>query len=438
MRELANQEEKYPMRVMLENNRVRLLFCILLAAALGFISVVYNHFEYTIFFDIVLWILVFGAVPLFRIWNIPKIKRNLNFWVGLFFTVMIASVITVWAPWAFDFFWESNRGVTSGTLWLVSGISTFGMFLFSTLGFLFPLRWSGLITFKRKSFFLILLCFLLAAASAIATFFCWLVVLKVNSTTSNPSWVLWLTEAIVCLSLLLVWFLVLDKGFFDVDGGKVDFVSASSEKDLSAIVLFLFPLVLTGIIAAAGYCNDNFLNGIFSESIFDLVIFSLSWFFCFYIFLSHNKDRRNYRWTQSSILISSLVMALLAWTRGGIGLLWEGLGNLSAFVQMPSFFSAATDFLVVLISLVFYTFVSLLVSCRLKHLNWKDEAKGRIGILCIQAFCLTLFLFAANEIVTRMYIESFYLSWALYRLPWALIYVFIFFSTYTHTHEKEK
>lgn len=403
--------------------------CVLLAAIFGAIAVAYNYFDYTIFFDIVAWALFLGVVLLFQMRKAPEIKRNVTFWVGLFFVVGIAATITTWAPWAFDSLWENKGNLTPSSSWIVSGICTFGVLLMSTLGFLFPLRWNNLITFRKKFPLLFLMCLLLVAAAIISTFCCWLIVQVASIQVNNMSLILWATNTIVCLPLFLVWYLVIVKKWFDADKETISSaVSVTSEKDFAAVILLVFPLIFTGILVVTG----------FFDGVFGLVIPLICWFFCFCIFLFLRKeDRDYYRWTKGTLLLLSMVMAVLAWTRGGIGLLWGYPGNLANVIEASFFSYEIAEFLALLTSLLLYTLVSLVVSCRLKSVDLKGQIKERAGVLCLQAFLLTLFLLAANEVITKVYLGGSAFMWGLHQLPWAVVYVFIFFSVYVYTFKKE-
>lgn len=413
--------------------------CILLASIVGAIAVAHNYFDNSIFFDIAVWALFLGAILLFKMRTIPEVKKSSTFWVGLFFVVGIAATIITWAPWAFDYLWENKGNVALGGSWIASGVCTFGIFLVSTLGFLFPLRWSNLISFRKKFSLLFLMCLLMLAAASISTLCCWLIVRVTSTWINNTPLILWITNTIVCFSLFLVWYLVIIKKWFDVDKETVSSAaSATSEKDFAAVVLLAFPLMFTGLLVVISYCDENYWKGSFFEGAFGLVVPLICWLLCFYLFLFLRRgDRNDYHWTRSTMLLLSMVMAVFAWTRGGIGFLWGYPGNLADVVEASFFPYEIAEFLVLLISLLLYTLVSLVVVCRLKSVDLKSQIKKRAGGICFQAFLLALFLLAANEVTMKIYIEGFAFMWGLQQLPWAVVYVFIFFSIYMHTLKKE-
>lgn len=420
------------MVVEVKHKTAKIFICVLLAALFGLISVAYDYSEYAIFFDIVAWALVLGVV--FYLWakKVFTKKGNLAFRVGALFTIGISVSIIVWAPWSLDFLWDNRGNATPSGIFFLSGVCTFGMFFFSTLGLMFPLVWSGLVSFHKKGSRLSLMLLLLIVATFVSALINRGVIGVLGIQGDVITLTVWLTETVVYLSLFLVWYFVFSRKWFDVDyAPNRSFMPSDSKKPLSAIVLLFFPLVYSAILLFASYADDVFFEGSMYHSLFALLVAIGPWIIAFYIFFRLEKE--SFSKSKGSIFVASLIISLVAWSRGGVGFIWGFPVQLSMWVDPLSslyfLLSSLSDFLALLVC----SFCMLFVACWLKSFNWRQFLSRKAGSLCALSLLLTVFLKTADTIVVKLPIENYFLSMQLFVLPSIVAICFVLFHVYFRT-----
>lgn len=415
-----------------KSKAIGIIGCIVFAAIFGLISVAYDYCEYAILLDMFAWMLVLGGLFYSRMRQALRAENTLTFWTGFLFVIGISAVIITWAPWSLDALWENRGNTTPSGLIFLSGLCTFGMFFFSTVGLLFPLRWSGLISFRKKASRLFLAGLLLIAGVLVSMLLSEIIIWAMGVQGSIRVVSIWLTETVTCLSLFLVWYFILAKKWFDADlvvGGRV--AGSASRNSPAAVILLMFPLAYSIILLAVSYANHAFFEESFAQSLLMLLFALGPWIIIFYAFFSLTKDHLSR--SRRSVFVMSLLMGLCAWSRGGTGFIWGfpvGLSSLLNPLSVLYFWAnLASDFLGLLVC----SLGMLLAVCWLKELDWKKALSKKSGSLCGLSLFLTGFLATTETVIAKIPLEDYFLSMQLFVFPTLVVICFIFFHVYYRT-----